>query len=110
MSETKAIVSPTLELLKAAGILCWRNNSGRRARVQFGLGTGSADIIGILSDGRFFALEAKLPKGKLTGEQVAWGNAVLRANGFWAVIHSPEAAISLVRLWQQWDSADRRTA
>ncbi len=111
MSETQAIVSPALELLRAAGILCWRNQTGggtlQGRGLRWGLGKGSADIIGILGDGRFFALEAKMLGKQPTEEQIAWGNAVLKANAFWAIIHAPADALALVKTWTKWDKADR---
>lgn len=106
MSETATIVSPALALLKAAGILCFRNNVDQRGRVKCGLGTGSADIVGLLKSGRFFAIECKTPRGGLpSDQQVAWGNAVLKSNGYWGIARSPEQAIELVRMWQRWEGS-----
>lgn len=110
MSETAAIVSPALALLHAAGVLCWRNNVDQRGRVKCGLGTGSADIIGVLpGSGRFFALECKTPTGKTSKAreeaQCAWGHAVIRNNARWAIVKSPEQAIEMVRQWQRWEGS-----
>lgn len=103
MSETNQIVTPTLKLLAAAGILAFRNNIDQRGRVKCGLGTGSADIIGILPGGRFFALECKLPGGRTSKAreeaQRDWGNAVIGAGGYWAIVKSPVEAVDLVREW-----------
>lgn len=107
MSETNQVVSPALALLHAAGVLAFRNNSGRMGarHTLFGLGKGSADIVGLLKSGRFFAIECKADKGKTTDEQVAWGNAVLKSNGYWGIARSPEQAIELVRMWQRWEGS-----
>lgn len=83
---------------------------GREKFLRGGLGDGSADLIGILSlsvlltrpdgsqvcqtTGRFVALEVKKPGGRVEPEQEAWLEAVRRAGGFAAVVHSPEEALA----------------
>lgn len=47
------------ELLKIKGIRAFRNNTGRRGRVSYGLCPGSSDLIGWTKDGRFLAIEVK---------------------------------------------------
>lgn len=108
MSETKAVVSPALALLKAAGYLVFRNNSGRMGprHTQFGLGVGSADIIGLLKSGRFFAIECKALKGKASMDQVAWGTAVIANGGHFGFVKTPEEAIETVRLWERMEAAN----
>lgn len=41
-------------------------------RVRYGLGIGSPDLIGVLRDGRVFAIEVKAARGRESPEQVAW--------------------------------------
>jgi hypothetical protein len=74
-----------LALLKLRGILVWRNNTGmlpgfgkggKTRPIKVGLGKGSADVIGLLSSGRFLAIECKRPGERPTAEQTAWLNAV----------------------------------
>jgi hypothetical protein len=63
-----------LEYLWIRGIFCWRNNTGAarmgnsRRYVHFGF-PGSSDILGVLPDGRFLAVEVKKNKGRLRKEQ-----------------------------------------
>lgn len=111
MSETAAVVSPALALLKAAGYLVFRNNSGRMGprHTQFGLGVGSADIIGLLKSGRFFAIECKKANATVrdvSDEQVDWGQAVMRSNGYWGVVSSPKQAIDMVLRWDRMEVAN----
>jgi hypothetical protein len=71
-----AVLSAILEYLEIRGVFAWRNNTGavkveaqHGARfVRFGK-KGSSDILGVLDDGRFMAIEVKGPKGKATFEQ-----------------------------------------
>lgn len=108
MSETAAVVSPALALLKAAGYLVFRNNSGRMGprHTQFGLGVGSADIIGLLKSGRFFAIECKVTKGKPSEAQLAWGVGVQKSGGRWGTATSPGQAIDTVLQWERWEVAN----
>jgi hypothetical protein len=76
----------------------WRNNSGRATygvhRVQYGLGLGSADLIGLLvPSGRGIAIEVKTPIGKLSPTQIAWRGAWERAGGLYILARSVEQAI-----------------
>lgn len=57
------------------GAYLWRNNTGglydRTGRfVKYGLCTGSSDLIGVLPDGKFLAIEVKLPGKKPTEAQI----------------------------------------
>lgn len=79
-----------------------RNNVGFDAekKVRYGLGVGSADLVGFLLDGsaRLFCIEVKTPTGRLSPEQRAWIGAVRRNHGFAAVARSvPEAMAALER-------------
>lgn len=106
MSETKSVVSPALALLKAAGYLVFRNNIDQRGRVKCGLGTGSADIIGLLKSGRFFAIECKAQNGKPSEDQLTWGMAVMNHGGRFSFARSPEEALELVQMWERWEVAN----
>jgi len=76
------IVRDCLAFLKLYGIFAWRNNSGtsHNGKVRYGL-VGSSDIIGILPDGRFLAIECKYGKGKTTPEQDAFLAEITRNGG-----------------------------
>lgn len=73
-----------------------RNNVGLDATsgVRYGLGIGSADLVGMLRSGRVFALEVKSGPGRLTTEQRAWIAAVRRWGGFATVVRSVEDALA----------------
>jgi RecB family endonuclease NucS len=58
-----------LDYLTMRGIYHYRNNTGRRGGVSYGF-VGSADIIGILPNGRFLAIEVKRPGGVASFEQL----------------------------------------
>ena len=84
----------TLEPLVAA----WRNQTGRRAGMNFGLGVGSADIIAIVGpSGRMLALEAKVASGRQSPAQVAWARVVESVGGFYAICHSVAEARQAVQ-------------
>lgn len=60
--------------LKSRGIEAWRNNNVgvyNRARDSYVFKgrRGVSDILGVLPDGRFLAIECKTEKGKLTLDQ-----------------------------------------
>lgn len=81
-------------------LVLWRNNVGQAehwtgrevSRVRYGLAPGSADLVGVLSPGRFFALEVKTPKGRAAEEQRLWLELVRRMGGFAAVVRSVDEA------------------
>ncbi|MBL8967690.1 MAG: VRR-NUC domain-containing protein [Spirochaetaceae bacterium] len=67
------VLNACLEYLRLRRVYAWRNNSGavklrgaagaRDRFVRYGK-PGSSDILGILDDGRFLAIECKAPRGK----------------------------------------------
>lgn len=102
MSETDLVSAVLRALSLEPGITAWRNNVGEArvhgAHVRYGLGVGSADIIGLLwGSGRFFALECKTERGKLRVEQILWGRRVQEFGGHYAVVRSVEEAVKEVR-------------
>jgi hypothetical protein len=91
---TRAII----DALNATG-WCWvmRHNGGRRGHQLLGLGKGAADIVGMMRDGRFVALEVKMPKGKpARPEQIQWLDRVAFLNGVTGVVRSVEEALQVV--------------
>lgn len=130
-SETRDLVQPMIRSLnRLPGVRVARNaNLGpvvpwaqrwlENARpIVAGLGTGSADIVGIVACrywrahgignwlphevGRAFALEVKLPAapglkaGSVAPDQVRWLRVFRRFGGFAAVVHSLEEARAAV--------------
>lgn len=68
------------------GCVLWSNAGGvanlRNGRkLRYGLGVGSADLIGIAPDGRFLAVEMKSATGKATPEQRQFLALVARRGG-----------------------------
>lgn len=61
------ILKECLSVLKEMGIFCWRQNTGAFQTKSGGFFrssmAGVSDIIGILPDGRFLAIECKREKG-----------------------------------------------
>lgn len=99
MNEAALLAAIRDALVESGRVMIWRNNSGMlRADhgrvVRFGLGLGSADLIGLLrGSGRFFALEIKAPRGVVSAEQRAWIGAVEAAGGFARVVRSVDEAL-----------------
>jgi hypothetical protein len=88
----------------------WRNNRGKARRrlangelgrpVEFGLGPGSADLVGIIAGGRFLGIEAKTTEAYatknhgLSDDQLRWKDTVERFGGLYIVAESAERAVS----------------
>ena len=74
-----------------ADVRVWRNNVGAakdgKRFVRFGL-PGSADITGILADGRRLEIEVKGPKGKLSERQRYFGEMIRAFGGVYIVVRS----------------------
>lgn len=96
-------------LIRIKHIYCWRNNSGAMVKddhfVRFGK-VGSADILGVLPDGKFLAIEVKRPGGKTTPAQDDF-LALVRKNGGVAIVaHGVEDVIlaldTVVPDWKNW--------
>lgn len=86
------VVSSCLGLLDLMNIKAWRNNTGalkdQRGRlVRYGL-KGSADIIGILPDGRFLSVECKRPGGRIRPEQKDFMEMIIKNKGVACIVHS----------------------
>lgn len=88
--------------LSESGCLIWRNNSGawrdpKTGRVvRYGVGgKGASDLLGVAPDGRFLAVEVKVPGGRVKPEQEAFCAAVRRAGGRAGVARSVEEAIDI---------------
>ena len=79
-----------------------RNNVGvtrDTPRISYGLGKGSADLVGFLFEsGRFFAIEVKTPTGRLSKEQKLWLNFVNKYGGYACVARSVDEALSHLQL------------
>ena len=90
--KENVVLSQCLSYLQIRGIFAWRNNSGAlkigRRFIRFGL-PGSSDILGILPNGQFLAVECKREKGgKLSDKQVEFLSRIKQNGGVAVCIHS----------------------
>lgn len=97
--ETKAKITSALI---ASGVLVWNNPVGRGKApsgrwLQWGLCTGSADLIGLVPPyGRFLGIETKKPKGGVESEdQRRWIELVRRWKGVAGFARTVEEALAL---------------
>ena len=102
MTPEARIKNACLRYLERRGLFAWNNPSGcvRAAPdrwIHFGK-KGSADIIGVLPDGKFLAIETKSKNGRFTPEQKDFLDKV-RGFGGVAII---------VRSFQELDEALRK--
>jgi len=73
MTPENTVLTGCLKYLQKKGIYHWRNSVGA-VRIapdrfmRFGK-VGSSDILGVLPDGRFLAIECKAQSGRLSPEQ-----------------------------------------
>jgi predicted component of type VI protein secretion system len=89
-SETY-IVSECLEWLAVNGIFAWRNNTGaikvEGRFIKYGK-IGSADILGVLPDGRHLEIECKTETGTQEPEQIIHERKVKKNNGVYLLVRS----------------------
>jgi hypothetical protein len=99
-----AVVRAVLDYLDIRQILWIRNNSGvarperkdgTKGFVRFG-SVGSADIVGCLPGGRFFAVECKSGRGKLTPAQVEFQKKTIREGGLHIVAYRVEDVMEVL--------------
>jgi hypothetical protein len=99
-SETQLLFAIRDALLHTGRCLLWRHNSGRLADargrwVQYGLGVGGPDLIGILRPtGRLLGVEVKLPGKHPEIAQASWHRAAREAGALIIVAHSVEEALA----------------
>ena len=99
VSETSLVLAIRDAIIATGRVLLWRNNTGklqdRTGRwVQYGLGLGSPDLVGILRpSGRMIAVEVKVPGRKPEEHQEAWHRAARAAGALVIVAHSVQEAL-----------------
>lgn len=99
-NETQLLFAIRDALLATQRVLLWRNNTGRlqdaRGRwIQYGLGLGSPDLVGILRPhGRMIAVEIKMPGKVPEVHQASWHAAARDAGALVIVAHSVEEALA----------------
>ena len=96
MSESDLLRSIMERLALIPGLLAWRQNTGvakaHGFRIRFGL-VGSGDITGVLPGGRRLEIEVKTPTGRVSPEQIAFGERINKAGGLWFVARSADEAV-----------------
>jgi hypothetical protein len=120
-NETSELTRPIEAALnRLPGVRVARNNTGmlrdvNGTPVRYGLGIGSADIVGIVTRqlftleagpgaadavmcqvGQVFALEVKRPGQRPSSDQLRWLGQVISLGGFACVVHSIEEALDAV--------------
>lgn len=110
--ETILLESIREALAYEPGLMLMRNSVGTgRGHVHHGLGTGSADLVGVLHGrvpqllGRFVALEVKTESGTVEPEQSVWLERVRQHGGFACIVRSvgeARAAILRARHGDSW--------
>lgn len=109
------LVKSCIQLCQWSNVVAdvWRNNTGGVTRInrdgstrhiQFGR-KGVSDILGILSNGRFLAIECKMPKGTLTHHQQDFLDRVDKAGGLALVVRDVaelQAALTHLALDPAW--------
>ena len=100
----QAIQKQILELLRWKGIFCWKNNTAGiyvKARNTYipSHAPGVADILGILKDGRFLAIEVKSLKGRVSPHQQEFLDQINARGGLGFVARTvKEVEIALSRI------------
>jgi hypothetical protein len=70
------------------------NSVGDRVRIGF---PGLSDLVGCTSEGRFFAIEVKLPGEHPREDQRKFLNAMRRTGAIAGCAHSVEEALTIIR-------------
>lgn len=105
--ETK-IMHAVHHAVNASGLaIVWRNDVGKAEVVReglvvqhltYGLGVGSADLIGCLvPSGKFLGLEIKTATGRLSEDQRLWLAVMAKRGALVGVVRSVDEALALIR-------------
>ena len=102
--ESRLLAQVRATLGRREDVRLFRNNVGayRDAQgryVQYGLCSGSSDLIGWVSANgvaRFLAIECKSAKGRVTSEQANFLRVVRDSGGIAGVVRSVDEALALV--------------
>ena len=101
------VLHACLKWLHTRGVFVWRNNSGTAwingQPVSFGY-PGSADILGILPDGRFLAVECKSATGRQSDKQVKFQQKIEANSGVYLLVRSEQ------ELEEKWARLSKATA
>jgi predicted RecB family endonuclease len=88
MTRANQLTLSIVSLLRMRGFMAWRNNTGvakyGKRIVRYGE-VGSPDILALDKDGRFYGIEVKTGRDKLSPEQIVW-HALLRGHNGVSII------------------------
>jgi len=92
MSNHTKLVKDILKEFGSTSIMrIWSNNTGaiktEERFIKFGL-KGSADILGILFDGKFIAIEIKVGRDRQSKDQIKFENMIIRFGGIYILARS----------------------
>lgn len=96
------VLAQCMQYLYLKKIFCWRNNTGAAKTedgryVRFGL-PGASDIIGIMPDGRFLAVECKRSSGgRLSPQQKKFLEKIKESGGVAVVATSLEDLMEAIK-------------
>ena len=98
-----AVLRGCLAYLRLKNICHWRQNTGsvkiEERYVQFGE-KGLADIIGILPDGKFLAVECKSAKGTQTIHQRNFQLIVERSGGVYLLVKDAQHLVNFIESYK----------
>ena len=110
----KEIENLILEYLKLRNIFAWKNNTMgvydknrgtyRKNMNKYAI-NGVADILGVLPDGKFLAIEVKTPKGKVSPAQQNFLDRVNKENGLAFVARGLEEVVTKIK---EYNNEQRR--
>ena len=91
------LVRDILVQISATGLCrAWINNTGAlrtdKRFIRFGL-PGSSDIIWVLRNGKFLAIEIKIGRDRQSEAQLNFEKMILRFNGVYILARSPKDAL-----------------
>lgn len=101
MKERQILHGIRIGLGQEPDFVLWRNQTGQTTEwsptgtrwIRYGLGTGSADLVGILAPhGRLVCFEVKSAMGRVAKPQELWAEVVRRHGGFVATVRSVDEA------------------
>lgn len=104
-AEIQRAVVDLLRKAGCRGIFFAVPNGGKRPRIEaaimqsLGVRAGVPDLAGSLPGGKSWFLEIKAPSGRLSQEQLAFGNECLTYGIPWAVASSLEEAVHHLKAW-----------
>lgn len=95
MANETDLVRACINYLNMRGIFAWRQNQGgmkaeykgKKRFMRFAGAKGISDIIGVLPDGRFLAVECKVGRNKPTDDQRAFLQSVNDSGGLGIVVY-----------------------